>query len=263
MTDLAARLLHARRSGSVIDPASIRPPKDLAEAYAIQQEIASLAGEPTRGFKVGSTSIEAQRKLGTDEPGAGVLLGSHVYESPAVVPISPTHVPFVEGEFAFLLGHDLPARGPAYAMSEIAAAIEAVAGAIEVVGSRFTGGLDGKGRLLVIADFGANIALVHGSWQHDWRSLDLVAHAISMTINGAARGSGTGSRALGDPMNVLLWLANHQSAQEPGLKAGEIVSTGTCTGLDPVKPGDHVSAEFGSLGTVDIIFESFEPHSRE
>ena len=37
-----------------------------------------------------------------------------------------------------------------------------------------------------------------------------------------------------------------------GLKAGDIVSTGTCTGLDPVQPGDVVQAEFGSLGTVDI-----------
>ena len=36
-----------------------------------------------------------------------------------------------------------------------------------------------------------------------------------MTINGAG------------PMNVLLWLANRQSAAARGLKAGEIVSTGT------------------------------------
>jgi hypothetical protein len=50
-----------------------------------------------------------------------------------------------------------------------------------------------------------------------------------MTINGAVKGRGTGERALGHPMNVLLWLANQQSAQGRGLKAGEIVATGTCT----------------------------------
>ena len=62
-------------------------------------------------------------------------------------------------------------------------------------------------------------------------------------------------RALGNPTNVVLWLANQQSARGRGLKAGEIVSTGTCTGLDPVRPGDRVQADFGGLGTVDVSFE--------
>ena len=75
-----------------------------------------------------------------------------------------------------------------------------------------------------------------------------------MTINGALHGTGTGDRALGDPMNVLLWLANQQSAAGRGLKAGEIVSTGTCTGLDAVRPGDHARADFGELGMVEILF---------
>ena len=70
-----------------------------------------------------------------------------------------------------------------------------------------------------------------------------------MMINGVLRGTGTGDRALGDPLNVLLWLANQQSTEGRGLKSGEIVSTGTCTGLDPVLPGDRVQADFGDLGT--------------
>jgi len=124
-----------------------------------------------------------------------------------------------------------------------------------VVGTRFSGGLAGKGRLLVTADCGANIAFVGGPWRHDLRSLDLKARPVAMVINGALRGNGTGARALGDPMNVLLWLANQQSAEGRGLKSGDIVSTGTCTGLDPVRPGDRVQADFGDFGTVEIVFE--------
>jgi 2-keto-4-pentenoate hydratase len=75
-----------------------------------------------------------------------------------------------------------------------------------------------------------------------------------MTVNGVLRGMGTGARALGDPMNVLLWLANQQSIHGRVLKSGEIVSTGTCTGLDPVMRGDHVQADFGDLGSVQISF---------
>jgi 2-keto-4-pentenoate hydratase len=252
MTDLARRLWQARRSGGVVDLDDVRQPKSGQEAYAIQHEIAALCGEPARGFKVGSTSLEAQRLLGTDEPGSGLLLAPYVYESPARISIEPAHTPAVEGEFAFRLDRDLPPRAAPYAIDEIAD-VAAVAGAIEVVGTRFAGGLAGKGRWLVTADCGANIAFVGGPWRHDWRRLDLKTHPVAMTINGAVRGTGTGERALGDPMNVLLWL--QQSAAGRGLKAGEIVSTGTCTGLDPVRPGDRVQADFGDLGVVEIVIE--------
>lgn len=254
-SDLARQLWQARRSGGTVALDGIVQPKSLAEAYAVQREIVALSGESSRGFKVGSTSVEAQRLLGTDQPGAGVLLAPFVYESPARFAIEPAQTPSVEGEFAYLLGRDLPSRAVPYTMDEVMDAVASIAGAIEVVGTRLSGGLAGKGRLLVTADCGANLALVHGPWRHDLRAVDLKPRPVAMTINGAPRGSGTGDRALGDPRNVLLWLANQQSTQGHGLKAGDIVSTGTCTGLDAVAPGDRVRADFGELGAVEIVFE--------
>lgn len=254
-SDLARRLWQARRSGGTVALDAVVPPKSLAEAYAIQREIAALSGAPSRGFKVGSTSVEAQRVLGTDEPGAGLLLAPFVHQSPARLAVAPAHTPAVEGEFAYLLGRDLPARAAPYTIEEVSDAVAAIAGAIEVVGTRLSGGLAGKGRLLVTADCGANIALVHGTWRHDLRSKDLKSHPVAMRINGTLRGNGTGERALGDPRYVLVWLANQQSAQGRGLKSGDIISTGTCTGLDAVQPGDRVDAEFGELGAVAIVFE--------
>ena len=253
--DLARLLWQARRDGGIVRPDDAAQPESLAAAYAVQRAIVALSGAPLRGFKVGSTSLEAQRALGTDQPGSGPLLAPFVYDSPARLAIEPAHTPAVEGEFAYWLGRDLPPRTTPYTMDEVADAVAAVAGAIEVVGTRFSGGLAGKGRLLVTADCGANIAFVGGPWRHDLRSLDLKARPVAMVINGALRGSGTGARALGDPMNVLLWLANQQSAEGRGLKSGEIVSTGTCTGLDPVRRGDRVQADFGDFGTVEIVFE--------
>lgn len=255
MRHLARQLWQARRSGDVVHADDVACPRSVDEAYAIQHEIVALCGEPARGFKVGSTSLEAQRMLGTDEPGSGLLLTPYVYESPASIVIAPAHTPAVEGEFAFRLDRDLPPRAARYAIDEIADAVAAVAGAIEVVGTRFSGGLAGKGRLLVTADCGANIAFVSVPWRPYVRSLDLKAHPVAMTINGVLAGTGTGARALGDPMNVLVWLANQQSAAGRGLKSGEIVSTGTCTGLDSVAPGDRVQADFGDLGIVEISFE--------
>ena len=252
MADLAEKLWQARSDGAVIAPAELTEPNTSEAAYAIQQRIVQLSGHAVVGFKVGSTSAEAQRILGTDEPGSGLLMAPYHYTSPAHIDIVPEQMPAIEGEFAFRLGSDLPPREADYSYQEVRSAIAAVAGAVEVVGTRIAGGLAGKGRFLVTADGGANIALVTGAWQQDWREIDLKAHRVQMSINGTARGSGEGARALGDPINVMVWLAAQQSRFGRGLKAGDIVSTGTCTGIDAVKPGDNVVADFGTLGRVEF-----------
>lgn len=254
--ELARQLWDARCSGTVIDVATITAPASPEEAYAVQTELTALSGAVVRGFKVGSTSKEAQRFLGTDEPGSGPLLAPFILASPASVPISALHMPAVEGEFAFQMGADLPPRAALYTRHEISEAVAAVAGAIEVVGTRFKGGLAGKGRLLTTADGGVNIALVLGRWATNWQALDLPAHRVAMSIDGEKKGAGQGARALDDPMNVMLWLVNQQSKLGRGLKSGDIISTGTCTGLDAVLPGNRASADFGSLGVVDITFSA-------
>jgi 2-keto-4-pentenoate hydratase len=254
MNDLAERLWQARMQGGVVDPATIAEPASMDDAYAVQDDVIRLLGHPVAGFKVGSTSKEAQRILGTTEPGSCPVLVPYRHASPARVPVAPAHAPAIEGEFAFRLGRDLPPRDAPYSRAEVAGAVDAVAGAIEVVGTRLAGGLAGKGRFLVTADCGANIALVVGKWTTDWKTLDLPAHRVAVSINGRPAGEGTGARALDDPMNVMVWLANDRSTRGRGLTKGLCVSTGTCTGLDPVRPGDHVVADFGSLGTVEIDF---------
>ena len=255
MAELAERLWQARKHGGIVEAQDIIVPASSEEAYAIQAQIVRLSGYEVRGFKVGSTSKEAQRLLGTSEPGSGPLLAPFVHVTPARLPIAPLQTPAVEGEFAFRMAVDLPPRAAAYAEADVARAIAAMAGAVEIVGTRLAGGLAGKGRHLVTADGGANIALITGPWLEDWRSLERKTQQVAMHINGRMCGQGNGARALGDPMNVMVWLANQQSRLGRGLKAGDIVSTGTCTGLDDVKPGDEVLADFGTLGRVELLLE--------
>jgi 2-keto-4-pentenoate hydratase len=255
LAELAGKLWAARRDGGIVDPDQVTAPQTDAEAYAVQWEIARLSGAAVKGFKVGSTSREAQRILGTNEPGSGPVLAPYLYDSPARIELEAEHLPSIEGEFAFRLAKDLPAKEAGYDEVDVREAICAVAGAIEVVGSRLKGGLAGKGRLLVTADGGANIALAVGPWREDWQALDLAGHKVSVSVNGEEKGSGTGAAALGHPILVMVWLANQQARMGRGLKAGDIVSTGTCTGIAAVRPGDSAVADFGQLGRVKIAFE--------
>jgi len=61
---------------------------------------------------------------------------------------------------------------------------------------------------------------------------------------------GGGFNVLGDPRAALAWAANELSGLGISLKAGEIVTTGTCVVPIPIARGDRVEMDFGSLGTV-------------
>lgn len=254
MKALAENLWNARINGTVISLENSWLPASKDEAHAVQSLIYELAGHPRLGFKVGSTSKEAQAYLGSSGPNCAELMAPFVYDSGATVSVSASHGPQLEGEFAFRLGNDLPPRSTPYEMDDVVNAIDAVAGAIEIVGSRIVDGMSNAGSLMLTADCGSNIGLVTGQWHSDWLALDLPDHPVQMFINDQPCGHGTGAKALENPLNVMLWLANKQSETKRGLKRGEIVSTGTCTGLDPVKAGDRAVADFGSLGTVEISF---------
>ncbi len=251
-TDIAQKLWQARADGTVVQPDEIDPKPTLENSYAIQAEVTRLSGFDVVGFKIGSTSEAAMRRVGMNEPGSGPILKPFLLESPARIKLVPEQMPQVEGEIAFRLAQDLPAKDGAYTHDEVAAAVEAIAGAIEVVGTRVAGGLAGYGRPMSTADGGVNIALVVGAWDRDWRRHDLKTLEIGLRINGVEKDRGPGSRALGDPMNVMVWLANQQSKFGRGLKAGEVITTGTCTGFEAIHPGDVIDADYTGLSPVEI-----------
>ena len=86
--------------------------------------------------------------------------------------------------------------------------------------------------------------------------MDLATAAAAVTVNGTPGNSGTGSAVLGNPLLALQWAASEaQSIGMPFLK-GDIITTGTMTGVTPVKPGDSVLCDFGPAGRIPMSFKS-------
>ena len=133
-------------------------------------------------------------------------------------------------------------------MWRVEAAVAWVGPAFEIVGTRLESGLAGAG-MLAIADGGANIDFVHSPPGAAWRDVDLTAHPVTRRINGVEVASGH-SRMLvfGDPVSGVAWLANHPELGTRGLRAGDVVTTGTCTGITPLSPGDEAEADYGRSG---------------
>jgi 2-keto-4-pentenoate hydratase len=237
-------------------PAAIRP-KTPSEAYIIQdglidQYLAHYGGSVI-GYKVACTNVTAQRQLNVDAPFSGRLLSAFFFESPARVDASKFFMRVVEAEFAFEMARDLPPTTAPRSREEIAAAVKGVIPGIEIVDSRFDDWTT-IGAPSLIADNACNAAWVKGSVVTDWQSIDLAAQAVRVTVNGKLLREGTGSNVLGHPLNALEWLVNSLSARGLGLQAGQYITTGVTTEVYMAERGDRITADFGSVGSVDLVF---------
>jgi 2-keto-4-pentenoate hydratase len=251
---LAAALWAARMNGDVIAVTPSQQPATAAAAYEVQAAMIKHAGLAQVGWKIGATTKATQALLNVDEPLVGPLFAPHCHPDGAEVKLVAAHRPGLESEFLVGLAADLPPRGRPYEAGEVTAAVDFIAPAFEIIGCRFAGGLAGKG-LLATADGGANAAIVQGEAVRDWRRFDLGRHAVRLRLNGTEVASGSSSDLVfGDPIGAVAWLANHPVPAGRGLKRGDIVMTGTCTGLTPIKAGDAALADFGELGQVRATF---------
>ena len=249
---LAGLLYQTSKDGGLVPRSDGDCLESVEAAYAVQRIASGMADLSRAGWKVGATSVEPQRLLGAKEPATAPMFRPNCMTSPATVAVFANQSPCVEGEFAFRFSGSLPPRNKAYTMEEVLEVVESVLPAIEVVGCRFVGGFDGLGALRLVADATAHTAFVSGSPSPEWRSMDLNSHRVAMFRNGEMISEGTGANVLDGPLSVLLWTANHLSRLGDSIEAGEVVTTGTCTGITPVRPGDAAVADFGSLGKVEI-----------
>jgi 2-keto-4-pentenoate hydratase len=252
-----ARIKHQRLSEL---PEAVRP-KSPVEAYGVQDglidELLAHYGGGLIGYKIACTNVTAQRQLHVDGPFFGRLLSAFFHESPAGKAASVEAGQFfmlvVEAEFAFEMARDLPPSATPHALEEIAGAVKGVIPGIEIVDSRFDEWTT-IGAPSLIADNACNAAWVKGTLLTDWRGIDLAKQAVSVIVNGKVLREGSGSNVLGHPLHALEWLVNSLSARGLGLKAGQYITTGVTTEVYMAERGDRITADFGPVGSVDLVF---------
>ena len=232
-------------------PEEVRP-RTRAEAYAVQAELAGRSPHPPFGWKIAATSVAGQRHINVAGPLAGRLFRERAFESGDEVPFGANAMRVAEAEFAFRMAVDLPPRSDTYTVEEVLAAVATLHPAIEIPDSRYDD-FTLVGALQLIADNAcAHYFALGPATAADWRRMDLTEHAVTATIADRDTRTGTGGLVLGDPRIALTWLANELSGLGVTLRAGEVVTTGTCLVPPPIAPGDRIRADFGALGDVEI-----------
>ena len=235
-------------------PADCRP-ETLEEAYAVQEGLAASAGLAIAGYKIGATNAQVQARFGVDAPFSGRLFADYVGGSPLRVPANRVNFYAIEAEFDFVMARALAPQAEPYTRDDLRAAVASVHPAIEVPDSRYTDWLSMKAPDL-IGDNAIGCLLALGAEAAGMLDHDLAGQPVVVRINGEVVSEGVGSNVLGDPWNVMVWLANHLSERGLALEAGHIVTTGSAADVVQCQPGDTVTAEFGPIGQAEVYFEA-------
>jgi len=224
-------------------------------AMAVLEGVNAQLAWPAAGWKVGAAAKEIQEAEGVPEPMPGRLSQKGVYASPARLP-GELFINYrcSECEFAFRLGADLPPRAEAYTEAEVADAVAALLPALEIGDTVFEDWYGASNYLGSAMDNGGAAAFVYGAPLADWRGFDLPNAKIDLHLNGVYIKSGYGRAAMGHPLTSLTWMANWLRRRGQGLRAGDVVSTGTCTGHFFAAPGDTLVVDYGPLGQVSVTY---------
>ena len=253
-------LAAARREAHALDrwPGD-SPPRDLDEAYRVQSAVVRELGA-IGGWKIAAVTAAQRTALRVDRPIGAAIPARYVHDArndAARLRVADFLEPKLECEIAFELGGDLPPRPDReYSPDEVRRAIAQLRIAVEIVDWRVPRGL---GALVELADGFNNGALVVGAAHADWDATDFARLAIVLVrdhdgkSDEVARGS---SAAIldGDPFGTVVMLANAPPDATRGLRAGDIVTTGSCTGAPSLPGPGAYRADFAQLGGVGFVF---------
>ena len=251
---LAGLLVEARRNGMQLPslPGDLVP-ETVTAAYQVNQIVAERLGWPLLGWKIAGTTEAVRTKLGLDTPIYGRSFQRFACKSPARLKLSELLEPLVECEFFVTLARDLPPRDEPWTMADVVEAVAEVHAGIEVAECRYANAALPP-LPAILADGSASGRYVFGDRIENWRD-GLAPIRVRVEADGKPRREGLGADVMGDPLRPLWWLAEERRRWGDGLRAGETISTGSMTGMMPVRHGQHVCAWFGDVRKVEITFE--------
>lgn len=253
MTDgFSEAMAAARRAGRrVPTPADV--PADRAAAFAAHMATFGALGLQVAGFKVGASGR-------TGEPSAAPLAAGTIHRDHLRVTVSDAHPLWLEAELAIVLARDLPARETPYAADEVLAAVDGVAAAIEIVDPRLADWPNAP-PMAAFADFQANGATVVSAVGRSADGLNVEDLTVEFRMGDLAK-TVPGTKYPGeDAVRLLVWLADNLQAwgaamTARGLKAGDVIITGSWTSVDRARPGTTATNSIAGVGSVTVEIAS-------
>jgi 2-keto-4-pentenoate hydratase len=255
---IAEMLMSEHAGGAIFQPFAASSGIVTADdAYAVQREYVRLLlqsrGTRAAGYKIGLTTPRMQAMCGIDSPVAGVVLRDRVHASGARIKTSDYGRTGLEFEIAVRLGKDLVPAGHAPSLADVAAAVDGVCPAIEIIDDRHADyrKIDA---LSLIADNAWNGGILLGEFTSSFP--DLAATEAVVSEDGKVVDRGFGRDVLGHPFHSVAWLATHLAAQGSRLRAGEVVMTGSVVTTKFPDRFTQYHYELKGCGAVDLTVDA-------
>jgi 2-oxopent-4-enoate/cis-2-oxohex-4-enoate hydratase len=247
-------LYQALLERKAVDPLTDREPSiTIEDAYQIQLRMIQRrldAGETIVGKKIGVTSKIVMQMLKVNQPDFGQMTSGMVFSEGEAIRADSMIAPRAEAEVAFVLKSDL--MGPGVTAADVLRATDFVVPCFEIVDSRIR---DWKIKIQdTVADNASCGVLTLGGVRKSPRQLDLALAGMVLEKNGEIISTSAGAAVQGSPVNAVAWLANTLGRLGIGLKAGEIILSGSQSPLVPVKAGDSLYCSVGGLGSTSVRF---------
>ena len=212
-------------------------PRSVEEAYRVQGRVLE---------RVGRGSRPVAWKVSPPQPGREPLASpvpTRVLRSPAALPTGAHRALGVEAELALrLVATPRPGGG-----------VEGIRGVggemlvlIEWCETRIAD-WDHAPALLKLADFQSHGVFIAGSGTRD-PPRDFHSQGVELQVGGRTVAGGIGTHPTCDLWTMLAWAVDHCAQRGMPIEEGDIVTTGSWTGITPVAPGEQVVAKFVGIG---------------
>jgi 2-keto-4-pentenoate hydratase len=190
-----------------------------------------------------------QELMGIDQPCCGMIFAKRIFTSPARLAFADFISLKLECEIALRLGRDLEA-GTGHSGASVAVAVSQAMPAFELVEDRNAEyrKVDVKS---LVADNCWNAGVVLGTGAPYAAGRSLTGLEGVLDIDGARATQGLTE----DPLEVLAWTANLLGERGRGLKAGQIVMTGSVIATLPAVAGKTFRFAVEGLGETVLAVE--------
>ncbi len=246
LASLVSLLATARRDGRAFTADPAAGPATTDDAFRIQDAVADalFPGQRATAWKVGAPNADI-------EPTAAPIHPPLVHASPATWTHAPVTGLAIEAELGFRVARDVEPRALT-STPDVTAYFDQVLVTIELCDARMRNHA-AVSSLWKLADSQVNAGLVVGSGCALSPLTDFSRLRCELHVDGAPIVPAPAGHPLGDPRVLLPWWLRH-AARRGGLRAGDVVTTGSWCGLVPVSSGTTVDARFDGIGAASVRF---------
>jgi 2-keto-4-pentenoate hydratase len=246
----AERFVAARLAARALPEYPGPLPETLADAYGRQDAAISLWPDEVAGWKVGGIAEPWAARFGAPRL-LGPIFRRNIWHARAgtvtQLPIIPGGFAAVEAEYVVVLADAPPRARIEWTVADAIGLVAELRVGIELAGSPLAT-INELGPAVVVSDFGNNGGLILGEPITGWRSRPLESLTCETWVGGHRVGEGGAASIAGGPLAALAFALGCSARRGRLLHAGDVISTGACTGIHPVRIGEEARVAFEGVG---------------